>query len=182
MLQPKRRPERHRFQPLLPVLAPAGTEQLGIGGPRLAIVHGQNNMRLLENLVPTPIRDLQGSKDDPVLVESLHVAFARTPVMTHRLSGTQLSVKPRHSSAWAALPTSIALAFAAIGCLPNSRAYAPTRAARVDQEQVRYRLQQLSDPEGRPFAIRLALLSPSADFSIGPPRLSRPIWTSTTGS
>ena len=48
-----------------------------IGGPRLAIMHGQNNMRLLENLVPIPIRDLQGSKDDPVLVESLHVAFAR---------------------------------------------------------------------------------------------------------
>ena len=48
-----------------------------IGGPRLAIVRGQNNMRLLENLVPIPIRDLQGSKDDEVLVESLHVAFAR---------------------------------------------------------------------------------------------------------
>jgi len=48
-----------------------------IGGPRLAIVRGQNNMRLLENLVPLPIRDLQGAKDDEVLVESLRVAFAR---------------------------------------------------------------------------------------------------------
>ncbi|MBK7645463.1 MAG: prolyl oligopeptidase family serine peptidase [Planctomycetes bacterium] len=48
-----------------------------IGGPRLAIVRGQNNMRLLENLVPLPIRDLQGAQDDEVLVESLHVAFAR---------------------------------------------------------------------------------------------------------
>lgn len=48
-----------------------------IGGPRLAIVRGQNNMRLLENLAPLPIRDLQGSKDDEVLVESLRVAFAR---------------------------------------------------------------------------------------------------------
>jgi len=48
-----------------------------IGGPRLAIVRGQNNMRLLENLAPLPIRDLQGAKDDEVLVESLRVAFAR---------------------------------------------------------------------------------------------------------
>ncbi len=48
-----------------------------IGSPRLAIVRGQNNMRLLENLVALPIRDLQGSKDDEVMVESLHVAFAR---------------------------------------------------------------------------------------------------------
>ncbi len=48
-----------------------------IGGPRLAIVRGQNNLRLLENLVPLPIRDLQGAQDDEVLVESLRVAFAR---------------------------------------------------------------------------------------------------------
>jgi dienelactone hydrolase len=48
-----------------------------IGSPRLAIVRGQNNMRLLENLVALPIRDLQGAKDDEVMVESLHVAFAR---------------------------------------------------------------------------------------------------------
>ena len=48
-----------------------------IGSPRLAIQRGQNNMRLLENLVALPIRDLQGSQDDEVMVESLHVAFAR---------------------------------------------------------------------------------------------------------
>lgn len=48
-----------------------------IGSPRLAIARGQNNMRLLENLVALPIRDLQGSKDDEVMVESLHVTFAR---------------------------------------------------------------------------------------------------------
>lgn len=48
-----------------------------IGGPRLAIARGQNNLRLLENLAPLPIRDLQGAQDDAVLVESLRVAFAR---------------------------------------------------------------------------------------------------------
>ena len=48
-----------------------------IGSPRLAIQRGQNNMRLLENLVALPIRDLQGAQDDEVMVESLRVAFAR---------------------------------------------------------------------------------------------------------
>ena len=48
-----------------------------IGSPRLAIQRGQNNMRLLENLLELPIRDLQGAQDDEVMVESLHVTFAR---------------------------------------------------------------------------------------------------------
>jgi dienelactone hydrolase len=48
-----------------------------IGGPRFQLDHGQNNLRFLENVVNLPIRDLQGSKDDPGLVANLRLAFAR---------------------------------------------------------------------------------------------------------
>lgn len=46
-----------------------------IGCPRYQLVRGQNNLRFLENLVNTPIRDLQGSKDDPGVLQNLHEAF-----------------------------------------------------------------------------------------------------------
>jgi poly(3-hydroxybutyrate) depolymerase len=48
-----------------------------IGCPRFQLVRGQNNLRFLENLVGVPIRDLQGSQDDPGVIENLHDAFAR---------------------------------------------------------------------------------------------------------
>ncbi len=48
-----------------------------IGGPRLLPQDGQHNLRLLENLVPVPIRDLQGQKDDPRLLANLEFAFDR---------------------------------------------------------------------------------------------------------
>ncbi len=48
-----------------------------IGCPRFNLVRGQNNLRFLENLVNVPIRDLQGSKDDPGVLENLHEAFAK---------------------------------------------------------------------------------------------------------
>ena len=48
-----------------------------IGGPRIAIDRGENNIRYLENLVHLPIRDLQGSQDDPVLVHNLRLCFER---------------------------------------------------------------------------------------------------------
>ena len=41
------------------------------------LVGGQNNLRYMENLVSTPIRDLQGAKDDSGLVFNLHLAFDR---------------------------------------------------------------------------------------------------------
>lgn len=47
-----------------------------VGGPRLAVGE-QNNMRYLGNVVHLPIRDLQGSKDDPLLLKNLRLAFAR---------------------------------------------------------------------------------------------------------
>lgn len=47
-----------------------------IGGPRLQ-VGATNNMRYLENVVHLPIRDLQGSQDDPLLLVNLRLAFAR---------------------------------------------------------------------------------------------------------
>lgn len=47
-----------------------------IGGPRLLTAHGQNNLRYLENGAHLPIRDLQGMRDDPLLVASLERAFA----------------------------------------------------------------------------------------------------------
>lgn len=48
-----------------------------IGGPRLAPERGHNNLRLLENIARMPIRDLQGSKDDPALLANLRLAFER---------------------------------------------------------------------------------------------------------
>ncbi len=46
-----------------------------IGSPRLTLVAGQNNMRLLENIATLPLRDLQGAKDDAGLVYSVRLAF-----------------------------------------------------------------------------------------------------------
>lgn len=48
-----------------------------IGSPRFNLTHGQNNLRFVENVVRLPIRDLQGSKDDPAVLENLHLAFAK---------------------------------------------------------------------------------------------------------
>ncbi len=48
-----------------------------LGCPLAALTHEKNNMRFLENVVKLPIRDLQGSKDDPVVLDDLHLAFAR---------------------------------------------------------------------------------------------------------
>ncbi len=48
-----------------------------IGGPRLLIGNGQNNLRYLDAVLPLPIRDLQGAKDDPRLVADLRLAFRR---------------------------------------------------------------------------------------------------------
>ncbi|MCA8973211.1 MAG: hypothetical protein KDC98_00745 [Planctomycetes bacterium] len=47
-----------------------------IGGPRIEIGE-RNNMRYLENVAQLPIRDLQGSKDDPLLLANLHLVFDR---------------------------------------------------------------------------------------------------------
>ena len=38
-----------------------------IGGPRITMQNGQNNLRYLDNVVHLPIRDLQGSGDHPLL-------------------------------------------------------------------------------------------------------------------
>ncbi|MEM7205485.1 MAG: hypothetical protein AAF628_34835 [Planctomycetota bacterium] len=48
-----------------------------IGGPRLNVAAGQNNLRYLEQVAHLPIRDLQGAKDDPALLANLRWAFAR---------------------------------------------------------------------------------------------------------
>ena len=48
-----------------------------VGGPRIELAEGRNNLRYLENLVGVPIRDLQGARDDPVLVSGLRLAFRR---------------------------------------------------------------------------------------------------------
>jgi len=47
-----------------------------VGGPRMEI-GARNNLRYLENVAHLPIRDLQGSKDDELLLMNLHLAFAR---------------------------------------------------------------------------------------------------------
>jgi predicted esterase len=48
-----------------------------IGAPRLNPAEGQNNLRYLEGIAHIPIRDLQGSKDDPQLVFNVREAFAK---------------------------------------------------------------------------------------------------------
>lgn len=47
-----------------------------VGGP-LIEPGPTNNLRYLENVARLPIRDLQGSQDDPVLLTHLHLAFAK---------------------------------------------------------------------------------------------------------
>lgn len=47
-----------------------------VGGPRI-LLGPTNNLRYLENVAHLPIRDLQGSQDDPLLLVNLHLAFAR---------------------------------------------------------------------------------------------------------
>ncbi|MDZ4775078.1 MAG: alpha/beta hydrolase fold domain-containing protein [Planctomycetota bacterium] len=55
-----------------------------IGCPRYQLVRGQNNLRFLENVVNVPIRDLQGSRDDPGVLQNLHEAFAKLEVLHAR--------------------------------------------------------------------------------------------------
>lgn len=47
-----------------------------IGGPRL-MPWEHNNLRYMENVAHLPIRDLQGSGDDPLLIKNLEIAFRR---------------------------------------------------------------------------------------------------------
>lgn len=60
-----------RFPDYFATLVPA------IGGPTWVVNEGRNNMRLVENLWATPIRDLQGSQDDARLLKNLHLSFER---------------------------------------------------------------------------------------------------------
>ena len=47
-----------------------------VGGPLMELGPA-NNLRYLENIVHLPIRDLQGSSDDPRLLMNLHLAFGQ---------------------------------------------------------------------------------------------------------
>ena len=60
-----------RFPDRFSLLAPM------IGGPRLSNSRGENTIRYLENVAHMPIRDLQGSRDDPHLLFNLRLAFQR---------------------------------------------------------------------------------------------------------
>ena len=46
-----------------------------IGGPRLVPGRGRNNLRYIDNVVHLPIRDLQGSGDDPLMLFNLRWTF-----------------------------------------------------------------------------------------------------------
>jgi hypothetical protein len=48
-----------------------------IGGPWTVVAGDRNNLRYLETLTSLPIRDLQGSKDDPKLIADLRYCFKR---------------------------------------------------------------------------------------------------------
>jgi predicted esterase len=55
-----------------------------IGGPRLALQKGQNNLRLLPNLLGLPIEDFQGLQDDPGLIWNLRLAQAELEKLGHK--------------------------------------------------------------------------------------------------
>lgn len=55
-----------------------------IGGPRLALQQGQNNLRLLPNLVGIPLHDFQGLKDDPGLIWNLRLAMKELEGLGHK--------------------------------------------------------------------------------------------------
>jgi putative esterase len=59
-----------RYPDLFAAIAPM------IGGPWLGLGTGQN-LRYLENVASLPIRDLQGSQDDPGLVLNVRIAFEK---------------------------------------------------------------------------------------------------------
>lgn len=48
-----------------------------IGGPMLNPAKGLNNLRYLEGIADTPVRDLQGARDDQQLVYQVRLAFER---------------------------------------------------------------------------------------------------------
>ena len=48
-----------------------------IGGPTFVVSGGRNNLRYVENVAHLPLRDLQGSDDDPKLLINLRLAFER---------------------------------------------------------------------------------------------------------
>ncbi len=48
-----------------------------LGAPRVTNLRNENNLRLLENVVDVPIRDLQGEQDDPRAVGNVKLAFER---------------------------------------------------------------------------------------------------------
>jgi dienelactone hydrolase len=48
-----------------------------IGGPLLNMAGGRNNLRYAENVADLTIRDLQGARDDPLLVSNLRLLFER---------------------------------------------------------------------------------------------------------
>ncbi len=48
-----------------------------IGGPSITLAEGRNNLRFVENLVPVPVRCLQGAEDDPRLLRNQRLAFER---------------------------------------------------------------------------------------------------------
>ena len=54
-----------------------------VGGPR-AEMGVKNNLRFLENVTTLPIRDLQGSGDDDMLLLNLRLAFARLQKFGHK--------------------------------------------------------------------------------------------------
>lgn len=61
-----------------------------IGGPRLSLRGGQNNLRYLENVAHLTIRDLQGAEDDPGLVFNVRLAFEE--LLKHRARDAELFI------------------------------------------------------------------------------------------
>lgn len=48
-----------------------------VGGPRITLANGQNNLRYVENVAHLPVVSVQGAKDDPILLHNVRMAFKR---------------------------------------------------------------------------------------------------------
>lgn len=122
-----------------------------IGGPRITIQNGQNNLRYVENVASLSIRDLQGAKDDPALVASVQLAFEKLKTLGAR--DAQLFLQPEHGH-WFDLDAVDWKAWFASA----RREPSPTRVVRSAARE----------DEGRAFWAEITAYSPSVDETFVP--------------
>jgi dienelactone hydrolase len=122
-----------------------------IGGPRITISQGQNNLRYVENVARLPIRDLQGAKDDPALVASVQLAFEK--LRSFGASDAQLFLHPDLGHSFDMKAVDWKAFFASVRRGPR-----PERVVRAAAKE----------DEGRAFWLEVTAFSPSVDETFVP--------------